>query len=150
MELLNRIKKLASILLLICLFLPLSQCTQTTSDGKETITVHYGYKMLTNSVDQSFNDGVDWDLVFGTLIYFSFFFTPLIILALKIPAQQIAAVLFTFPAGYITYIHLFTFTPRIGIWLAAALWAIIAIASFTELYYYFKQRMQNKIIEHHK
>lgn len=144
MELLNRIKKLASILLLICLFLPLSQCTESTKDGKESVTVHYGYQILVDSTIELFNEGIDWGKIISIFVYFSFFFAPLLILKLKTPIQQIIIIILLLPSYYIIYIHVATYTPRVGIWLSAVLWTIIAIANLIELYNHIKQRNQNK------
>ena len=134
MELLQRIKKLASILLLICLLLPLSQCSGPSKNGQEIITVHYGYQMLANPAKEIFNDCADWDLLFVIFIYLAFFFAPLISLALKTPIQQIVTIAFAFPAGYASFIHFFIMTPRIGIWLATLLWLMLVTVCFIELY----------------
>lgn len=143
MELITKLKKLASILLLLCLFLPLSQCTQHTGDGKKTTTVHYGHQILIDSAIETFDNGFDWEALLGTFIFFSFIFAPLVSLAFRNPTQQIIAILFAFPASLTNYVHIVVFTPRIGIWCATLLWALIVIASLIELYRYIKQRRNN-------
>ena len=130
-------KRLASLLLLAALFLPLSQCTRKSDpDSAKVIpdTVHYGIDMMFNSLE-----GLGWQDMSGLWSFLALALTFVLPACLMLvrgkwqPALLLAA---TVPAVYFLSQWLFVFAskPLIGGWLALACWLVLFFASLAELW----------------
>jgi hypothetical protein len=130
-------KKLASILLLVCFVLPLSKCeTKKEVDGVAQIdaTYAYGYQMALGDLADIGERGLDalQGLGFVAIV----FFVPAISLWFKEGWQSLIQLCAAFPALYALYgwVIVFATTPQIGGVLALECWLFLLTTSALTLW----------------
>jgi len=150
MKTVRAIRKVASLLLLVCLVVPLSRCDGTpfseyaenevgveTQIAVEPTISHteekaiLGYETIVNSVKfgeaHTYSDYAEG--ILSLFLYVILFLGPVMFSTLKDRSQSILTLLSTFPAGFCIYIHVQIMQPLIGAWLCLISWVALSIAS---------------------
>lgn len=136
-------RKLASLLLAICFFLPLSTCTtRIESHGAVTVTEaqRNGYKLTQdgwNTAQAGKLDGAT-----NLLVVLEVFFLPLLCWRFPELPQALAHVVGALPAGYhlFAWVFLFSTSSRIGGWIAILCWAFLFVLGIGTLWRHWRRR----------
>jgi hypothetical protein len=143
-EALTVIKKLASILLVLCFVLPLSTCTMKKGDDAkpdiQTTTLH-GFDMASDgwkNIRAGKPDGL-----MTLLIVFHVFFVPIVCLGLKPKLQAVVYLFGSLAAEYILvgWVFVFATHSEIGGLIAIVCWALLFCIGSVTLWRPIIQRM---------
>jgi hypothetical protein len=109
------LRKLVSVVLVLCFALPLSMCTTKHPDDNNLIvatdTYTYGYELA----EQAWNDVKHGNSLEGIgllLAIFNVFFLPIVCLKLREKFHAILHFFASFPTGYFLYFWVFVFCTR--------------------------------------
>jgi hypothetical protein len=136
-------RKLASLLLAVCFFLPLSTCT-TRVEFHGTVAVteaqQTGYKLTRegwNTAQAGHLDGAN-----NLLVVLEVFFLPLLCWRFPELPQAIAHVVGALPAGYylFAWVFLFSTSSRIGGWIAILCWAFLFVSGIVTMWTHWRRR----------
>lgn len=137
MNSLPNIRKLASILLLLAMVLPLSKCTGKTDPGTGKAaadTVFYGVEMISNGfaalAEPTLAD------IGALLVLLTVFLLPVGVMLLRASWQAPILLVGSAPASHFLYYWVLVFpsTPLIGGLLAVACWTVLIVTSAIELW----------------
>jgi hypothetical protein len=127
-------KKLASLLLLVCFVLPLSKCSakQEVSEAPPAQDIYrYGYQMVLDSVANAGSDDALLILIAVTIV----FFVPAMSLLFKERWQPLVQLGAAFPALYFLFCWMFIYsTPQIGGILATECWLFLLTVNAVTLW----------------
>jgi hypothetical protein len=148
------IRRLASLILLVCLALPLSKCDVPNGDeytgDKSGVTaeanadagakpdvpkskdnVLWGYEAIAPSIE--FGDDYTYEDYFGELFsslpYVALLLGPILLAPLKDRVQSVLTLLCALPAAYCLVILLTLSQPLVGAWLALMSWVALLITN---------------------
>jgi hypothetical protein len=144
MQMRSLLRKIASLLLLVCFVLPLSKCTtQVMKDGRGVMrdgvpvmedSYTYPYALARHSIDYA-ADGQLGDASITLFAVLTVFFLPLALLRLGETAQSLATCVLSVPAAYFLYGWVFFMSSgaQIGGLLAIACWTVLLLLSVAQL-----------------
>ncbi|MFZ6653754.1 hypothetical protein [Undibacterium sp. TJN19] len=160
------IRKIASVLLLLCFFLPLSTCSfksepkqgtdavgasvadanKTAKPAENQDNVLYATEML-HSGWEELKEGNFSNAIVNFLAIVTVFFLPCAVLAVKEKPKAIISFVASFPAGYILFFWVFLGrTPQIGGVLAVICWASLLVISVLTMLNWWRLRKKMRIL----
>jgi hypothetical protein len=136
-------RKLASLLLAVCFFLPLSTCTtRGESHGAATVTdTRQADDKLTRAGWNTAQAG-ELDGANSLLVVLEVFFLPLLCWRFPAVPQAIAHVVGALPAGYYLFAWVFLFSAgsRIGGCIAILCWAFLFVSGIATMWAHWRRR----------
>ena len=129
------IRKIASTLLVLCFFLPLSKCTYTTKEGVHNSSTYYAFVWVYElAQDQANHKGNSLENIGFIFMYLVAFIFPIFYIFLKPIPQSIITLLSSLPALYILYVNMLALSPLIGSWLTLISWVALIIISLLTIW----------------
>lgn len=131
------LQRIASILLIVCLFLPLSKCTAKTdsmSNVRAADTYLYGYKMVGNAITD-IKSGSVFHGITVLLLIFSVFVLPLTCIKLRTLLGASLLFLGSFVSAYSLYGWVFVLgnSAQVGGVVAIFCWVILFVTAIYEI-----------------
>lgn len=136
-------RKLASLLLAVCFFLPLSTCTtRIESHGSVTVTDTHRTGVTLTREGWNATQAGDAGGATNLLVVLEVFFLPLLCWRFPELPQAIAHVAGALPAAAFLFAWMFMFSTnsRIGGWIAILCWAFLFVAGIATLWRQWRRR----------
>ena len=136
-------RKLASLLLAVCFFMPLSTCT-TRVESHGAVTVTDSHRTGVTLTREGWNASQAGDAGGATklLVVLEVFFLPLLCWRFPELPQALAHVAGALPAGafLLSWMFVFSTSSRIGGWVALLCWAFLFVAGMVTLWRHWRRR----------